>query len=275
MRYIGFLLCAIWLGGMGQQVTAQTPHLDSLRFALRHKDGAAAVLWAEYYQFGKQGLVQNRDSALRYSQLAAAQGHAVGYYLYGAALVRAGDVRRDLKRGVQQLEQAAALNNLLALHLLTELYCDTVANEFVAASERLKPDLARALGYALRAARLGAWQGYLHAGRSYLYGKGTPKNDTLAYAYLDTAATRYNIVQAQLLLGDFFLFGSSTFGIDLIKAEHYYTLAASHKYAEIEDVTWGKVGLHNVRNMPRQAYNMMMRLNPFLPPGILDLRYRK
>jgi TPR repeat protein len=254
---------------------AQPVRVDSLRTQAQGGSVPAMLLLSEYYHMGNNGTAANMDSSTHYARLAAAQGNAAGQYLYGAALVRSQGIKRDLKQGLQYLNQAADQHNILALRMLTDIYSDTLQNIFAEPAQHVPPNLKTALAYANRGTALGDWQSTLYVGWAHRFGKGTPANDSLALHYLHAAATTHNNVTAQLLLGDFFLYGTARYGINLKRAQTYYEMAAAHKYAEIEDVTWGKVGLHNIRQMPRQLFNAVTRLSPFVPPTVLDVRFKK
>lgn len=260
---------------MGGALQAQNSTLDSLKQAARAGSVPAMLLLSEHYHLGTGGTPQQMDSSTHYARIAAGRGNDVGQYLYGAALLRAQGAPRDLKKGLLLLNQAADQQNILALRMLTDVYADTLQSIFVDATDRVPPNLKQALAYANRGAALSDWQGTLFVGKAHRFGKGTPRNDSLALYHLHVAATTYNNVEAQLLLGDFFLYGTDRYGIDLGRAQAYYEMAVAHRYAEIEDVTAGRVGLHYVAQMPRQLYNAVTRLSPLLPPGAVDVKFRK
>ena len=274
------LVLAVMLAlAAGAPARAQSYTLDSLRAsALRGADGVAALALAEAYRFGRLGLTASADSERVWVARAARLGQPEALYLQGVALLRGQGVKRNMPAGLALLDSAARRGDTRAARLLVELYADTTHRTFDA---ELRPplDWRRAAHYAALGAtttptqRGDAALAY-HLGWSYLTGRGLKQNDSLAIAWLDSAARRGQ-VRAQLALGDLFLQGSARTAPDLARAAAYYRQAATHPTAEIEATTAGRVGLHHVEQLPRAAFNHSLRLNPFWPWGALELRYRK
>lgn len=268
-----YLICCIFWGN--PVCHAQTVEIDSLRSAARRGNNPAAVLLSEYFHLGTHGIPMQPDSSNVYAKIAAVNGYAPGCYLWGTALIRGQSTPRNIKEGLKFLNQAANQNHVLAINMLTEVYTDTADYPFTDKQNRISPDLKIAFQYAKKGFELNDWRSTLYLGRAYRFGKGVAVNDSLALLYLDIAAQKMNQVEAQLLLGDFFLYGTDTYGIDLPKAEKYYTLAAQHPYAQIENVTWGKVGLHNIKQMPRRLFNIITRLSVLVPTEAMDVKFKK
>ncbi len=253
---------------------AQHYVLDSLRAAaLRGTDGVAALALAEAYRYGRLGLAVNADSERVWVARAAGMGQPEALYLQGVAHVRGQGARRNLLLGLGLLDSAARRGYTRANRLLVELYSDTTPRVFDP-EHRPPLDWRRAAYYARMGAERGDAALAYHLGWSYRYGRGLTSNDSAAIHWLDTAA-RHGEVRAQLQLGDLFLQGTARTPTDLDRAAHYYRMAATHPYAEIEFTTAGRVGLHHVEQLPRAAFNHSLRLNPFWPWGVLELRYRK
>lgn len=266
---------AIWIMlALCGVASSQSYRLDSLRSAgTRGGDGLASLNLAEGYRFGRWGLTHSPDSERVWIARAAAQGQPEALYLQGCAYLRGQGVKRDLTKALTLLDRAATAGYTRAARTLVDLYSDTTHRVFDA-DTRVPINWPKAHA----AARLGAQQGdaslAYYLGWSYRYGRGVRASDSLAIAWLDTAARRGE-VRAQLLLGDIYLQGTTTVVPDLERAAFYYRQAATHPYAQIEETTAGRVGLHHVEQLPRAAFNHSLRLNPFWPWGALELRYRK
>jgi uncharacterized protein len=250
------------------------PPPDSISFARRYPVAEMYLQRAEAYEFGMRGKVLSSDSARSFIRRAAKEGHPTGQYLYGSMLLRGAGVAQDVEAGLELLDKAANQRYLLAVSLLANVYADSLDNTFTTRAGRLPFDRVRAVAYASRAANLGDGKAAVYVGKAYLYGNGAEANDSLAIAWLTLAATRNDDVNAILLLGDIYYLGISRAGVRLRQAAVWYQRAATHRYAQIEELMWGRIGLHNVEQTARRVFIAQTRLSGLMYPGEFDLKIR-
>lgn len=227
---------------------------DILRERAWKGDTLSALQLCENYMLGLNGYPQNNDSAKIFLYLALEKKHPDAMYLAGVGYYRGFMFQKDVKKGLELLNQAADAGNLQALQVLFDIYANPDTSLFVDKKNFVKMDSALAVKYALRAAEKGQTWAMYELGYAYFQGSGTKKNDSLAIYWMDQAAQRMHS-KAQLTLGDWFFKGVTQYGPDLLKSRHYYAMAEKNPYADIEDATWGLVGVHNTYQVFKEFYN--------------------
>lgn len=225
---------------------------DALKEKAWKGDTTAIMQLVENYLIGLNNYPQNLDSAKTFLWLGVEKKHPDALYLAGVAYIRGTMYPQNLNKGIQFLEQSLQSGNAQAYVVLFELFANPDTSLF--AVQTIKRDSSRALKYAHQAAqKQQSWAMY-ELGKAYYYGSGISKNDSLAVHWLDQAALRYH-VKAQLLLGDWFFKGCTALGPDLLKSRYYYQLAEKNPYADIEDQTWGLVGVYNTYQIYKEFWN--------------------
>ncbi|MCS7073276.1 MAG: sel1 repeat family protein [Bacteroidia bacterium] len=252
VQYCLLLSCYCWISFSIAQNS-----WDSLKVAAWKGSTEAQMKLVEAYDLGLNGLPQNKDSSNRYLEMAAIGGNPDAQYMLGVAFQRGLNRKRNITKGLEWLNKAANQNHIFALRVLTEIYSTKDDEIFLAPHERVKVDSTKAFSYALRGAKLGDPQLQYYVGEAYHLGRGVKRNDTLAVAWMDSAAQKNNVF-AQLKLGDWFLRAETDFKIQWNDALKYYEMAKNHPKAEIEQITEGKVGVYTVRQLRMWVRNFFL-----------------
>jgi TPR repeat protein len=261
------MLCVL----CGNRCQAQN-RIETLRQQAAHGDSAALMRLSEAYRFGNHGATVKPDSANHYLRLAAKQGIADAHYLLGIAYFRGLGLERDARQGLKQLEQAAQGDHKLALQVLIKAH----AQPFTRFGRSPFPvDSARALTYALQAARLGVTDGMRFAGLAYHRGSGNiQRDDSLAIHWLSTAAVKHQDPEAQQILGDWFFQARTRYGLQLARARRFYKLLQNNPNASLEQSTEGEVGYYNTGKFQRRAVNLHLLLGTLTPEAAPQLSIR-
>lgn len=233
-------------------------NLDSLRIESQKGNSESSLRLVEWFSY-ENADTTDKDSIQKYLKIAANQNDSTGLYLYGVSLARGLYGKRDPKQAVLYLNKAADKNHPLAIRVLMELYSEK-PDPFLSPNERVKLDSTKALQYAIRGAKLYDTPCLMHAAHAYHTGGGTKRNDTLAVAWLDTAATHNRYILAQLKMGDWFLANETVFGVDWNRAKKYYAMASENPIAEHEHNVLGKIGVHEATQNPKRLLNWYFKI---------------
>ena len=217
-------------------------------------DTAAAMILCENYLLGINNYPENLDSARTFLFLAVEKKHPDALYLAGVGYYRGLIFSKDTKKGLKLLNESADKGNLQALQVLFDIYANPDTNIFLDKKDFIPRDSVKAIQYAKRAAELQQPWAMYELGYAYLQGKGIPKNDSLAVYWMDQAAQKM-LPKAQLALGDWYFKGITQYGPDLLTARKYYSLAENNPFADIEDATWGLVGVYNTYQVFKEFFN--------------------
>lgn len=173
--------------------------VDSLRRLAYQGSLQAQMALVEYFQ-----LIELRpDSARRYLQMALAAGSVEAAYLLGVAYLRGVEAPRRPAEARRLLDTAAKKGYVLALRVLWQEL--EVPDSIEVLRRRVwPPDPEAAFEYAEAAACRGDCPSMVALARYYAKGQGTPKNDSLAYHWLEKAASQSYIL-AQVLLAEWCL----------------------------------------------------------------------
>lgn len=240
------LMCCLWFGKLFSQ--------DLIKEKAWKGDTSAAMSLCENYLLGLNGYPENLDSAKTFLFLAVEKQHPDALYLAGVGYLRGLMFPKNVKKGIELLNQSAEKGNLQAYQVLFDLYANPDTSIFVEKKDFIPRDSSRAVQYALKAAHLGQSWAMYELGYAYFHGSGVKKNDSLAIYWMDKAAQKM-LPKAQLALGDWYFKGVTRYGPDLLQARKYYSLAEKNPFADIEDATWGLVGVHNTYQVFKEFFN--------------------
>ncbi len=217
-------------------------------------DTAAAMQLCENYMLGLNGYPENLDSSKIFLFLAAEKKHPDALYLAGVGYYRGLMFPKDIKKGLALLNESAEKGNLQAYQVLFDIYANPDTSIFLDKKDFVPRDSSKAVQYAQKAANLGLSWAMYELGYAYFQGSGIKKNDSLAIYWMDQAAQKM-LAKAQLSLGDWFFKGITKYGPDLLKARQYYAMAENNPFADIEEATWGLVGVHNTYQVYKEFFN--------------------
>ncbi len=227
---------------------------DLLKESAWKGDTIAAMALCENYLLGLNGYPENLDSAKIFLFLALEKQHSDALYLAGVAYYRGLMFSKDVNKGLKLLNDAADKGNIQALQVLFDIYANPDTSIFVDKKNFIPQDSSKAVQYAKRAALLGQSWAMYELGYAYFQGSGVPQNDSLAIYWMDQA-TQKMLPKAQLALGDWYFKGVTKYGPDLLLARKYYSQAENNPFADIEEATWGLVGVHNTYQVFREFFN--------------------
>lgn len=214
-RVFGFILLIINMPG----VQAQHTTLHSLRKEVREGNIEARLKLAECFALGLD-CPESQDSVQFYLKPLLDQKHPEACFLIGNAYLRTGS--QKINEGLKYLEIAADARYIQAVIVLLEVYSGKDASgPFANATLAAKKNDVFLFKTASRAPELKEPVSAFYLGMCYLEGRGTSRNDSLALKWLEYSAS-WDFCPARLVLGDFWYFGKSSRGHDLMKAREYY-----------------------------------------------------
>lgn len=229
---------------------------DILREKANQGDVKAMMLLVEQYSMGLER-AKKPDSAKHYLSQAVQMKYPDALYLKGLAFLRGYQEVKDVPKGLAMLQEAAAKKHLLSLEVLYRLYAQKDSSFFLEKHEKIPMDLKKSFTYADQAANEGSIPAMVYLANAWHEGKGIEKNDSLAIFWLDKACQKQD-AKAQILMGDWWFAGLTSYGPDARKSLLYYGMAENNLYAEIEESTWGLVGVYNVKQLGKEFFNMLM-----------------
>jgi TPR repeat protein len=229
------------------------------------------IALSEAYRFGNHGATVQPDSANYYLRQAAGRGVTDAFYLLGVAHFRGLGVARSANKGFDYLKKAAGKGHQLALEILIDAY----SKPFTRFGRSPYPvDSAKALKFALQAAKLGNVKGMRFAAEAYHRCSGVARNDSLAIRWNKRAALRQGDAQAQQTLGDWFFRAETREGLDLRRAQRYYRLLMKNPQASLEQSTAGEVGAFNAAKLQRRAVNLRLLMGTITPEAAPQIAIR-
>lgn len=227
---------------------------DWLRESAWKGDTSAAMQLCENYMLGLNGYPENWDSAKVFLFLAVEKKHPDALYLAGVGYYRGLMFPRDTRKGLSLLNESAEKGNIQAYQVLFDIYANPDTSIFLEKKDFVVRDSSKAVQYAQKAANLGLSWAMYELGYAHFHGAGIKKDDSLAVYWMDQASQKM-LPKAQLALGDWFFKGVTKYGPDLLKARQYYAMAENNPFADIEEATWGLVGVHNTYQVFREFFN--------------------
>jgi TPR repeat protein len=248
--YILTFLLGTWpaFGLMGQPLSLLRTQADSGQIA-------ACLEVSALYNLGVSGAPYRPDSGLYYLEKAASLGDADAAYLSAIHHLRGLGTPKNEPKGAKWLHRAAEKRHPDAVRTLFAAY-SAQPLMFLEAQVQLKPDLPKALHFALLGATLGDAPSAHYAAMAYWQGRGTPRNDSLAIAYMHQAATTMAYAPAQQQLAHWYFRGLTAQGTQLDKAHLYYGMLAQNPKANIDQQTAGRVGQHECVQWQRISLNL-------------------
>jgi TPR repeat protein len=250
--------------------TSLSAQATALQLKAWQGDSAAMMRLSEAYDFGR-GVPANKDSSAFYVKKAAAKGHPDGIFLMA---IKETSQLFDDKRfaaGVALLEKAAAKEHLASLAKLGEIH--RTKNSGTSADRYY--NLAKAYGYAYRAAQQGEVKSMRFCAESCLSGTGTTRNDSLGVALMRRAAVEKGDVVSMVRLGDLYFEGRVTGRHDPFTALDCYLDALHSPRANVEQKALADFGIYRVDRMLRQVHNGTMAAYGLSPAGSYDYLIRK
>eukprot|EP00949_MAST-11_sp_MAST-11-sp1_P003373 g3373.t1 len=179
------------------------------------------VAMGDLYYYGAHGLPRDHAQAMRFYNMAAAQGSASGMVGVAAmALKGEGLETRNTTMAVQHFERAAALNNTRALNGLGYIYFDGSA-------DGIEKNTTAAYEYFLRAADLGDSDALHNTAHLLWEGIGVEKDWERAVGLYEKAAGKGNF-GAIVKVGSIYRTGQGVSGPDCEKSLKYLRPAGLH-----------------------------------------------
>jgi hypothetical protein len=249
---------------------ARAQSTGQLRVQADSGDVRAAIWLGERYGMGTWDTRPQLDSAQHYLQLASQRGSADAAYLLGITYLHGLGVQRNEKTAAEWMQAAADRGNTQALLAMMRVYAHE-SSMFEASHLQLGRDDAKALAYALRAARARAPEALHYCGIAYHAGRGTARNDSLALAYMQQAAVQLGYPPAQQELAWWYYRGLTEAGTDLELAQHYYQLLADNPTSDLNQTSAGRVGAHSCAQWLRITANLHWSLllpDPLMAPQL-------
>ncbi len=173
--------------------------VDSLRRLAYQGSTSAQMALVEYFQL----IELKPDSAQRYLRMALRTGVPEAAYLLGIAYLRGVEAPCRPAEARRLLDSAASQGHILALRVLWQEL--EIPDSVEVLRRRVWPaDPKAAFRYAAQAAQLGDRPSMVALARYYANGQGTSKSDSLAYLWLEKAASQ-GYIPAQILLAEWYL----------------------------------------------------------------------
>lgn len=261
--YCTLLLACIAQWALAQQSTG------SLRYEAEQGNAEAAIMLAERYSMGTWDTQINNDSAQIYLEKAYALGNGDAAYLIGLNYLHGLGVSRNKKEAITWLERAADKGNAEALNAMYKAYASGVSI-FEEVQFSIPKDEQKAFELAQKAAGLNDAEAITHCAYAYHTGTGASQNDTLAVEWMHKAASLGH-APAQQQLAHWYFRGGIVFETDFDKAAVYYDMLVKNPKSDIDQITIGKVGLHECRQWKRISVNLHWSLllpDPLMPPQL-------
>lgn len=254
---IGLLICS--------RIMCIGQPTDVLRAAAEEGSIDAMLYLSERYRLGDEVTRPNNDSANYFLNLAAKTDSKEAGYLLGISYLRGLGYKPSPKKAEGWLVKSAEQGHLLATNALIDLYSKPPNAPNIPVSEWVTPNPKLAFQYAEKSAKMRNEKGLIFIANAYSLGKGAKRNDSLAVALLDSAATITHSPAAQILLGDWYFNGTTIYGTLPEKAEKYYQMAINNPRTDIDQLVAAKIGAHYAPLLKRQVLNTIF-LFPFPKP---------
>ncbi len=219
---------------------------DKLHDSANQGDTKAMLQIAENFELGINSYKINKDSTIFYWKKAASKGDPDAFYLLGVSYLRGFPLQKNIKEGLELLNKAADLNHILSLELLSEIYFSPDSSIFTQNSEKIAKNYKKSFEYILKAAQFNNPKSMIKVSKYYSKGWGTNKSDSLAIIWMQKAADKYKVPEAQIQMGDWYFTGEVFNKPDFKKAYFYYKSAEFNKYSELEESIWGNIGQHDL-----------------------------